>query len=266
MSYKNSFKLLTTNFHLVWKQLCYTLISFIVVGLLGYLFSIPTINILKENGVIKEFANIFETIYTSPKEVVTTISNTFLHLAEVISKNFTKIWFSVIATIFIVLFVHQVLKNLAFYNLASVMSYQMTCFVEIGYTRNLISNFSSGIKYSLVKTIYDLPFSIFKTATIFLYFHIAVYPILIFIGLFIVSLILILISTPISITTAINITPNASKKFACILYFIFLSLFLFFLILHKMFSLAFLLTKNYLNGYMILAMQLSVNKRLKFSI
>lgn len=194
MSYKNSFKLLTTNFSLVWKQLAYMLVMSLIVLLLGYCFSLPTISLLKDQGVIEEFTAIFETIYTAPKEVVTAISDAFLHFSEVISSNFSKIWFSIILTTVVIPFIYQFLKNFSFYNLANLMHYQLTCFVQIGYTRNLITNLTSGVKYSLAKTIYSLPFGLLKIGTLFLYFTIAVTPLGIFIGLFIVSLILILIS------------------------------------------------------------------------
>lgn len=195
MSYKNSFKLLTSNFSLVWKQLAYMITLCLLMFALSYGFAIPTLNLLEKNNVIKEISLIFETIYTAPKEVVTAISNTFIHLTEVISSNFGKIWFSLLSTTILVHLLYQWFKNVSFYNLASLMHYHMTSFVEIGYTRNLISNLKPGAKYAFAKTILQIPFTLAKLTIIYAYFKIAVSPIGILIGLFITSSAIILLSS-----------------------------------------------------------------------
>lgn len=195
MSYKNSVKLLANNFSLVWKQLCYMLIVCVLMFGLSYSFAIPTIKVLKANNVIKEITSIFETIYTAPKEIVTAISDTFLHLTEVLISNFSKIWFSLLSTMILAQILYQVLKNISIYNLSSLMHYQMTSFVEIGYTRNLIATLKQGFYFGFAKFIYKLPFTLLKFAVLYTYFKLATTSISIFIGLFIVSIALIFLSS-----------------------------------------------------------------------
>jgi len=194
MSYKNSVKLLTTNFSLVWKQLCYMLIICLAFVGISYGFAVPTINLLKETGVIDDFSTIFETIYTAPKDVIGALSDAFLNFTNVITKNFGKIWFSVLSTTILARLCYQIFKNISFYNLASVMHYQLTCFTSVGYTRNLISTLKQSIKYAFVRLIYTLPFTFLKLATIYVYFSVATTSFIIFVGLFVVSLTLILLS------------------------------------------------------------------------
>ena len=195
MSYKNSVKLLTTNFNLVWKELLYMIIVTLLLGAVGYGFAIPTINLLKENNVINELSSIFETIYTAPKEVVISISNTMLHLTNVISNNFSQIWLSLLSTTLIIQFLFQLLKNISFYNLSSLMHLKMSSFVEVGYTRNLISTLRQSTRFSVARIIYKLPFTLLKLLVIFTYFRITSTPLGIFIGLFVVSLILITLTS-----------------------------------------------------------------------
>ena len=195
MSYKNSIKLLTSNFSLVWKQLCYMLIVCLAFVGIGYGFALPTIDLLTQHGVIKDFSLIFETIYTAPKDVITAVSDAFLNLTNVVTANFGKIWLSLLSTTIIIRLCYTLLKNISFYNLASVMHYQLTCFVNVGYTRNLISTLGQSIKYAFAKLVYTLPFTLLKLLIVYAYFKLAVTPILIFTGLFIVSLGLILLSS-----------------------------------------------------------------------
>jgi len=194
MSYKNSIKLLSSNFNIVWKQLLYMLVVCIVLFGIGYGFAIPTINLLKSNDVISEIKGIFETIYTAPKDVVNAVSDTFLHLTNVITKNFSKIWLSLLSTTVIIQVLYQLLKNISFYNISSLMHYQMTSFVQVGYSRNLVSTLAQSVRFAFSKLIFSIPFSFLKLAIVYTYFKLASTPIGIFIGLFIVSLALILLS------------------------------------------------------------------------
>jgi len=194
MSYKNSVKLLTSNFSIVWKQLFYILIICLALSGITYGISIPVFDLLKQQGVTAEFASIFETIYTSPKDLVNTISNTMLHFSNVLSTNFSSIWFSILATTILAPLAYQLLKNISFYNISSLMHMQLSSYVEVGYTRNLISTLGESIRFSFAKLIYKLPFTLLRMVAIFTYFKIISSPILAFIGLFVLVLLLILLS------------------------------------------------------------------------
>ena len=195
MSYKNSIKLLSSNFNVVWKQLFYILIFGIISILITYASATPIINLLDEHGVLAEIGEIFQTIYTSPKDVVTAISSTFLHFANVVTTNFGKIWYSVVITNMFAVGLSSILKEVSTYNLFSLMHMKLTSFVDIGYTRNLISTLGQSLRFSLVKILYKIPTAMIKMTILYLYFKLINGPFSIIFGLSIVSMLLILLSS-----------------------------------------------------------------------
>lgn len=191
MSYKNSLKLLTNNFSVVWKQLLYILAIILIIAPITYGVSSPIIDLLKSEGVVSEFGLIFETIYTQPSEVITAISTACLHLGSVILGNFGSIWLSLFATFLVCVVVYGLLKDISNYNISSVMYMQMTSYVSIGYTRNLISTLGQSIRFSFVKMLCKIPFAILKLLVLYAYFRIVNNWLTIIIGLFVVTLILV---------------------------------------------------------------------------
>lgn len=195
MSYRNSLKLLISNFSVVWKQLLYMLIiSFSCFGL-AYLTFIPTINLLKTEGVVAEISGIFETIYTSPKDIFTTCQQTFVHLFDVIKANPSVVWGSILGALFFGYALFRILKFISYYNVTYLMHMKMTSFVEVGYTRSLISNFTASLRYALSRLVYSLIFTMLKTLIFFIYLRYASGTLSILLGLFIIVTIIIVLSS-----------------------------------------------------------------------
>ena len=59
MMYKNSVKLLFSNFSLVWKTLLYNLIVLLVVGGLSYFAALPVFELLIDHGLWGMIQNMF---------------------------------------------------------------------------------------------------------------------------------------------------------------------------------------------------------------
>ena len=194
MSYKNSVKLLTSNFSIVWKQLLYMLSVCLVCFLLAYGVAQPVIETLKNEGIVAEFTQVFETIYTAPKDIFNALSNVSVHFTEVLTANFGKLWLSIFATFLFGPVVYQILKNSSMYNVSSIMYMKMTSFVDIGYTRNMISTLWQSIRYAFAKLIYQIPFAMLKILLLYCYFTLAKSALSILFGLFFFFLFLVLIS------------------------------------------------------------------------
>ena len=64
MSYKNTMKLIASNFSLVWKQVLYFIVCFIILFICTYEVAKPIINIFVEDGVSGEVVNLVDSIYT----------------------------------------------------------------------------------------------------------------------------------------------------------------------------------------------------------
>ena len=194
MSYRNSVKLLISNFSIVWKQLLYLLIISLLCFSISYSILIPTIKLIRAEGIISEITSIFETIYTAPSELFTAVQNTGAHLVSCLKANFGTIWPSIFGAIIFARIIFSILKYISYYNVTSVMHMKMTCFVEVGYTRNLISNLSPAFRYAFSRIVYSIPFTVVKALTLVLYFKSASSIISVVIGLFICFMVLIMLS------------------------------------------------------------------------
>ena len=195
MSYKNSVKLLTSNFSLVWKQLLYMLVVCLLVIGVSYGVSRPIIKTLDSAGVLTEIRGIFENIYTAPKEVLSSITNTANHFMEVISSSLGDLWLS-ITGLFVTLFVvFQILKNISLFTVSNLMFMKMTSFTTIGYTRTLISTLGTSLRFSLAKWVLKIPFALLKFLTLYTFFKTVTSPLSILLGLFAVILVLVVLSS-----------------------------------------------------------------------
>ena len=168
------------------------IISLLCFGL-AYATLIPTINVLRAEGVLGEFSTIFETIYTAPRDLISACRDAFMHMSNVIQANGSSLWASILFSIVFAFVLYNILKYVSFYNVSYVMQMKMTSFVEVGYTRSLISNFTASLRYAFARFVYSLPFAILKILIIFTYLKFATTPLSIIIGLFLSSMILILV-------------------------------------------------------------------------
>lgn len=195
MSYRNSVKLLISNFALVWKQLLYTLIIGLLCFGLAYATLVPTINLLQAEGVTGEFSAMFETIYTAPGDLISASQNALSHLFTVLKNNPSTVWAGVLCAFLFGYVVFNILKYVSYYNVTYVMHMKMTSFVDVGYTRSLISNLTASFRYACARLVYSLPFAILKTTIVIIYLKCAINPLSIVLGLFIASTMLIMVQS-----------------------------------------------------------------------
>ncbi len=169
MLYKNSIKLLTSTFGLVWKQLVYSLICLAVGLLSAYLFLQPVIDCLTNAGWIKEFTSIFETVYTNFSEIGVVVENTFVHFLKIITDNFASLWGYFLGMFIVSVMIPSIMLNYSQYVLCKVSGDQMSSLMQSGYTKTVFESFKQGFLYALAKFIYDLPFAIVKFGIICIY-------------------------------------------------------------------------------------------------
>ncbi len=202
MTYKNSFKLLTNNFSIVWKQLLYLIIISMFSFGIAYCIFLPAMKILISEGVIAQFTDIFETIYTSPSDIVTACKDAFLNLTNVLATNFSKVGVNIIFALFFAKFIFDFLKYISYYNATSVLYMKLTSFLDVGYTRNLISTLGSSVRYAFARVIYNLPFDIILALLFYAFFAFINGTITIIIGLFaLISLVVLVLAIKISLFT-----------------------------------------------------------------
>lgn len=173
MSFKNSLKLLASNFSVVWKHLVYVLLTVAITLGLIFAFASPVVDCLAESGWTSTASGLIKTVYTEPIAIFDVIKEIALSFFTVISENFSEIWFSVIGLLVCGYLVPSFLSNIGFYNVSSIMHKQMTSLLVVGYTQNLISTLRSSVKYSFVKMILKIPFDIVKVLLLLSFFRLS---------------------------------------------------------------------------------------------
>ena len=191
MLYKNSVKLLTSSFGLVWKQLVYSIICLAVSLLSAYLFLQPVIDCLTNAGWIGEVTKIFETVYTNFSELGAVFENAFVHFFKIIIGNFSSLWGYFVGMFFVSIMLPNVMLNYSQFVLCKVTGDQMSSLMQSGYTKTVFENLKQGILYALSKFIYDLPFAIVKLGIVCLYVKFATNLVLTIVLLSLLSLLLL---------------------------------------------------------------------------
>ena len=169
MIYKNSMKLLTSNFSFVWKQLAYTLIRLAIILGLTVLVSKPILDLLASQGFIDSLATMWGSVYTNTAQVFATSKETINKFFEIIIGNISSIWFYLILFFIVVVVINTFLKNVGKYTLTYVAHSNFTSLNNCGYAHSLVSNLGKICKYSLIKMLLDLPFAAIKVVFLLAY-------------------------------------------------------------------------------------------------
>lgn len=200
MSYKNSMKLFASNFTLVWKQLAYLLVCLLIFSLCSYAVASPIVDLLKENGVIEEIKDLFNTFYNSPSEFPLRVSDIIKHIISPIITNFSSIWLSLIGTILLCVLLPYVLVQMSIYNITSILGQKFTMNMTVNYSQNAIRNLRRSLKFALANILFNIPYLAIIIALLELYLITARTVMSSIIGLMILSLLLIIV---ISVKTSI---------------------------------------------------------------
>ncbi len=220
MAFKNSLKLLASNFNVVWKHLVFVLVTTLISVGLVFAFAAPVIEVLRESGWIATTGNLIKTIYTDPVAVFEVIKTIALTFFRIIFVNIGDLWFSVLGLVLSAYFIPTFLCGIGFYNISSIMQKRMTSLLDVGYTQNLISSLRSSVKYSAVKLLVKLPFDLIKLFLVVGFFRLATdfWTSMIFLSL-LVLLILVILSLETTVFSAfapcmVDIGGNPFKAFS----------------------------------------------------
>ena len=159
MMLRNAFRLLVTNFSLVWKNLIWIIISLILGVGLGYLVCSPVFDALKEAKVFADF-NEFITNTTT-----ISIQGTFVYLVDgvvlavnVIFANFSRLVLPIILgtlLLIIILGITNAIRNVA---TTEVLRGHMTSLTKFGFIGAVIRKMGVGALQGLLKFFLYLPF------------------------------------------------------------------------------------------------------------
>lgn len=169
MIYKNSVKLLTSNFSLVWKQLAYTLLRIAFIVGLTMLVSMPMLEVLKSEGFLQSLTNMWESVYTNTSSFLPASQETIELFFAIVYRNMGSLWGSIILFFLVTVVINSFLKSVGKYTLTYVAHSNFTSLNNCGYSQSLLCKFKDICIYSLCRLVLDIPFAIIKVALVVVY-------------------------------------------------------------------------------------------------
>ena len=159
MMYKNTFKLVLSNFHLVWKILAYMVIAGLVLLGLCYACSLPILKVLIEQGFSKKFIDLFGDFSRSFNiyQLFGNGVNLIDEFIEIILLNISNLWLYIVLFLFILVIGRAFLYGFYLFAATNVLYFYMGSNIKYGFTHSLFSTLKTNIKYQLCSLITILP-------------------------------------------------------------------------------------------------------------
>ena len=159
MMYKNTFKLIFSNFNLVWKILAYLIISSLCVIGLIYACSLPIVNVLQTEGVLPGIANLFTEFGTdfNVYKLLVDVVNTIETFCIVIVENISNLWIYVALLMAIIVFVRPLICGFYKFATCNELYFYMSSNIKMGFTTSLFSTFKTNLKFQLCSFLVNCP-------------------------------------------------------------------------------------------------------------
>lgn len=160
MMFKNSVRLLLTNFSTVWKLLLYYCICFIItvavcVPVLG-----PIISKFTAAGVFVEINNVFTYLFRDSAQVILSFNNAIDGIASVLTINAGAFVWNYVGFAFIALLFAPFIFGLADLAVCETIYGSMSSNTRYGFTASLIKHFGRSVTLQLVKLITIVPINL----------------------------------------------------------------------------------------------------------
>jgi len=173
MLYKNSLKILFSNFNIIWKSVLYFLITALISMVLLYLCVNPVYKLLLNNGVVDEAINIYSDFMASLNfsEMCKSISELVETFFEIILTNISKIWINFTGVALITLFLSVFLNNLTIMAFCNSLHYYMGSMNKLGFYSSFFDVLKKNLKVQITYFIISLPIKIINFLIIMMIFR-----------------------------------------------------------------------------------------------
>ena len=158
MALRNAFRLLGTNFSLVWKNLAYKLIVFAVFGGIMVAFGLHIVETLKSAGFFDDLSEFWSNMFAmSTLEFNIALVDLLNSGADIVISNLASLSLNLIgicvAFIFLCVFV-----NMAQLPMTDVIKGHMSSLTKFGFCGAYLRNFWNSLKQGIVLFLVKLPF------------------------------------------------------------------------------------------------------------
>lgn len=162
MVYKNSIKLLFSNFNLVWKMALYFVIVFAICAGLLFLSLNPIYRMINEAGFINELVDLYTNFLSSLNlaSALESLSNVIDSMFVFFADNISKIWINVVGVGLTVFFFNSFMHCLV--NMASCKSLHLYIgsLTRQGFFTSFFENLGKNIRAQFCYYFVTLPFNI----------------------------------------------------------------------------------------------------------
>lgn len=151
---KNTFKLLTENFTMVWKIMLYKVIVFVCMFGLSVAVSLPIIKELTDNGFFTMLSTTVQNMFFNVNfpYIINSLSAVLLQFWNIVtSANLSIMSVSLFSAIIIA---YYYVDGLCVLPITDCIYGYMSSMVNYGFTNSYISNFGKSCKYQLVKLLF----------------------------------------------------------------------------------------------------------------
>ncbi len=158
--FKNSVRLLLTNFSTVWKLLLYYCICFIVTVAICVPIASPIISKLTAAGVFNDINTVFTSIFRDPPAMITAFNSAVDNTAMVFSSNASVFVWNYVGLAFVLCVFVPFVFGLAELAVCETIYGFMSSNTQYGFTASFIKNFGKSVLLQLVKLIIIVPMNL----------------------------------------------------------------------------------------------------------
>lgn len=173
MIYKNSIKVMMSNFTLVSKILMFMVLHFAIVFGISYMFLLPILELLSNQGLFANAQSFYMDFLQNLnlQQAFSNLSTLLNSFVEIITTNFSSIGFYVIALLFTLIVLGAYFNN--FYSLIVTNSlyFSMSNNIKFKFAPSFVSTLLTNLKYSLFSLFVKLPVTIIILSLVVLSFQ-----------------------------------------------------------------------------------------------
>lgn len=158
MNIKNALLVCARNFVLIWKQMLYTLLITLIVGLCLWGTLTPIIELLSGEGWFESLFRYFESIYKTPSEVAVGFEMLFSELWGIFARNAGSLWGNYIVSFLLLLIVPNIAFYMSYFTTGDLVNAKLCSAVNYGYIHRFLMSLKRSIPYALIETAIKLPF------------------------------------------------------------------------------------------------------------
>ena len=157
MIFRNSMRLLFSNFSNVWKLLLYYVVCVALSALVCWWFVQPIVVKLSNAGVFASISNLFSSLFSSnPPQFAEEFSNIAQTIGNVLSSS-VELRFNYVFVAFWLLFVFPVTIDMALLPMGEVLYGYMTSQVRYTFTGRYIKNIGKSVLFAMSRYVVLLP-------------------------------------------------------------------------------------------------------------